>query len=342
MQTMGREASDHIIRGGNVMKRAFIGVGLFLVLIVSSLFLCAQAFAQTPGMKFLEDVTVPDDTVMQPGEVFTKTWKLKNTGDVDWLGYSLRFVSGEKMDGVPEAVPPTKTGGIADVTVYFTAPQTDGTYSSWWSLVDQNGIRVGSQFYVRIVVGAGGSAKPEIVQTIEEFMATHGTVHGMNEWFTLDGIDFRVIDVWRNEAIWGPLCGPCTINGGVWAIVRFNVTNHTGYSAIIADHVKVYMLDSKLNEYTESYIPLRIPRKALVSAGALFGNEVGTVWAEMGTGYIDAAMIHVEPVPADTDILYAVFEDLKTGERVFVRLQHLASKSEMRYEGEFINAPARE
>lgn len=319
-------------------KVALLSV-LFTILAISGQGVCAQS---GPGVSFLADVTIPDDTVINAGEVFTKTWKLKNTGGVDWIDYSLQFVSGDMMDGIPQDIAPVKTNGIADVTVVFTAPEEDGTYTSWWTLADENGTPVGRQFYTRIIVGTGESAQPDQSQTLEEFLASAGTVHSMNESFTLNDIEFRVHDVFRQEDIWGVFCGPCVVTDGVWAIVRFNVTNHTGYSALIADHVKVYMMDDELNVYDRSYTPGRIPRKALVSAGAHFGNQVGTVWSEMGIGYVDAAMIHVEPVPVDTDVLYVVFEDLKTEDSVFVRLQHLASKSEMRYEGEFINAPERE
>ncbi len=317
-----------------------VTVALVAVLLTAA-FLSFPALAAGPGMKFASDVTIPDDTVMQPGQVFTKTWKLQNTGGVDWLDYSLQHVSGDEMQGAPDAVAPVKTNGLCDVSVVFTAPETDGTYQSWWALVDEAGRRVGSQFYVRIVVGTGKNSDQETTPTLERLMARLGTVYSMNEAFTLNGIEFRVVDVYRQGGIWGTFCGPCTVKDGVWAMIRFNVTNHTGYSALIADHVLVYVADTDLTEYQDSYEPGRIARKALVSAGAHFGNQVGTVWSEMGTEYVDAAMIHVEPVPAATDVLYAVFKDLETGKYAFVRLQPCVSKDDMRFEGDFINAPER-
>jgi hypothetical protein len=33
---------------------------------------------------FVTDVTIPDDTVLDPGESFTKTWRLKNSGTCSW------------------------------------------------------------------------------------------------------------------------------------------------------------------------------------------------------------------------------------------------------------------
>src|SRR5688572_31442543 len=46
---------------------------------------------------FVEDVTVPDNTRLEAGEKFTKTWKLQNIGSCAWTGYTVAFVSGDKM-----------------------------------------------------------------------------------------------------------------------------------------------------------------------------------------------------------------------------------------------------
>ena len=44
---------------------------------------------------FVADVTVPDDTVFNPGDDFDKTWRIQNTGTCSWDdGYNLVFVSG--------------------------------------------------------------------------------------------------------------------------------------------------------------------------------------------------------------------------------------------------------
>jgi hypothetical protein len=53
---------------------------------------------------FVKDVTVPDGSDYSPGDVFTKTWRLKNTGTCAWTsGYDLVFVNGDQM-GAPAAV----------------------------------------------------------------------------------------------------------------------------------------------------------------------------------------------------------------------------------------------
>src|SRR5512143_1407054 len=45
---------------------------------------------------FVEDVTYPDNTRLKAGEKFTKTWKLQNTGNCKWTGFTVAFVSGDK------------------------------------------------------------------------------------------------------------------------------------------------------------------------------------------------------------------------------------------------------
>src|SRR5688572_2187376 len=41
---------------------------------------------------FVEDVSIPDNTRLEAGEKFTKTWKLQNTGSCTWTGYTIAFV----------------------------------------------------------------------------------------------------------------------------------------------------------------------------------------------------------------------------------------------------------
>lgn len=130
--------------------------------------LCDQA---APGVPI--DVTVPDDTQMQPGEDFTKTWRLQNTGTCTWTkDYSLAVFSGEAMDApssvpVPSSVAP---GQSVDISVDLTAPGTAGTYQGNWKLRNKEGAWFGigpggsSPFWVRIVV-SGTSTTPSVTPT---------------------------------------------------------------------------------------------------------------------------------------------------------------------------------
>jgi photosystem II stability/assembly factor-like uncharacterized protein len=91
---------------------------------------------------FVADVTVRDGTTFAPGEAFTKTWRLKNSGSCTWTkNYALVFYGGEQMEAptavnLPWAVAP---GAMVDVTVNAVAPSTSGSYRGDWILRNASG-----------------------------------------------------------------------------------------------------------------------------------------------------------------------------------------------------------
>lgn len=109
---------------------------------------------------FVDDVTVPDGTVLTPGQSFTKTWRLKNAGSSTWTSdYSILYLTGEEM-GLKSAplgkiVPP---GESVDVSVDLKAPAIPGAYRSYWKLLTPQGKLFGvgpladEPFYVDIQV----------------------------------------------------------------------------------------------------------------------------------------------------------------------------------------------
>lgn len=110
--------------------------------------------------EFISDVTIPDGTIMVPGQTFLKTWRLKNTGTLAWTtAYYLVYFGGEKM-GATEAPLPQEVlpGRTIDLTIQLIAPQIPGHYRSYWKLRDPNGNLFGigmladTAFYVDIEV----------------------------------------------------------------------------------------------------------------------------------------------------------------------------------------------
>jgi hypothetical protein len=111
---------------------------------------------------YVADVTVPDDTEMDPNEDFTKTWRVRNSGTCNWnADFRLVFVSGDQM-GAPASVsvPATAAGATVDVSIEMTAPNDPGTYRSNWKMQSDEGTVFGSQVYVRIVVPEPATATP--------------------------------------------------------------------------------------------------------------------------------------------------------------------------------------
>ncbi|MBE0411934.1 MAG: hypothetical protein IBX69_19575 [Anaerolineales bacterium] len=87
---------------------------------------------------FVTDVTIPDNTRIDPGEEFEKTWELRNTGTCTWTpGYAIVFDRGDSL-GAPASSPLTEVDippdGTVEVTVVLTAPQDSGTYQGHWKL----------------------------------------------------------------------------------------------------------------------------------------------------------------------------------------------------------------
>jgi Ig-like domain from next to BRCA1 gene len=109
---------------------------------------------------FIKDVTVPDGTQFAPGEVFTKTWRLKNIGTCTWTpDYDIVFYSGAQMSGTNMQMPGyVAPGQSVDVAVTFTAPSTSGHYVGYWMLRNASGELFGTDswadetFYVDIYV----------------------------------------------------------------------------------------------------------------------------------------------------------------------------------------------
>ena len=115
-----------------------------------------------PGRPFV-DITIPDGTHLNPGEGFSKTWRLVNAGSCSWTNdYAIAWFSGEIFGAVTEQkfgleIDP---GQSIDITVDMTAPMQAGTHQSNWKLRDASGSLFGigpngdAPFWVRIEVDA--------------------------------------------------------------------------------------------------------------------------------------------------------------------------------------------
>ncbi|MBQ6342940.1 MAG: hypothetical protein IJI41_07455 [Anaerolineaceae bacterium] len=89
--------------------------------------------------KFVEDITIPDDTIVAAGKPFTKTWKLKNVGTCVWTDqYSFDFVDGDLMGANTHIPLPKDTivypNGDIQISVYMTAPEKSGRYQGNWKI----------------------------------------------------------------------------------------------------------------------------------------------------------------------------------------------------------------
>lgn len=127
--------------------------------------------------QFIDDVTIPDGTILEPNESYTKTWRLKNVGTCSWTSsYAVVFSSGDSMNGpATQALSGNvNSGETVDISVDLTAPATDGDYKGYWKLRNASGVHF-SQFYVDITVEA---PTPTAGPTTITLNATGGTEGG--------------------------------------------------------------------------------------------------------------------------------------------------------------------
>ena len=99
---------------------------------------------------FFADLTVPDDTLVDPGTALMKTWRVRNTGTCTWSeGYLLVFAKGDLMNGaLSSPIPVTAPGEIVDISVDLVAPSRGGQQTGYWQFQNSAGTRFG--------VGSGG------------------------------------------------------------------------------------------------------------------------------------------------------------------------------------------
>ncbi|MEM7799764.1 MAG: NBR1-Ig-like domain-containing protein [Chloroflexota bacterium] len=104
-------------------------------------------------MVYRADVTIPDGSIIEGGETFTKTWRVVNLGSCpitplyDMISFSSNPIPVVSTEEVP-IIEPDEEG---ELTVVFRAPTAPGQYISNWQLRAPDGFIFG-QIYVIIEV----------------------------------------------------------------------------------------------------------------------------------------------------------------------------------------------
>jgi Ig-like domain-containing protein len=120
------------------------------------------------ALRFLRDVTIPDNTQMTPAQVFTKSWLVENTGTCPWRpGFQVILVGGIAMGGSPfkvaQAVGP---GGDIQISIKMAAPTNQlGVVQGTWKMADDRGAVFGDYLSVVVVVNGGTGAPSASVGT---------------------------------------------------------------------------------------------------------------------------------------------------------------------------------
>jgi Ig-like domain from next to BRCA1 gene len=111
--------------------------------------------------------TYPDNSVVTAGEKFTKTWVIKNTGNLTWTtAYRLVLYAAPQGDtlGSPfqfDFSQETAPGETVSLSVPLVAPATGGTYTVYWSIRNEQGETVavdGGNLWAKVQVCEAGQA----------------------------------------------------------------------------------------------------------------------------------------------------------------------------------------
>ncbi|MFT3891431.1 MAG: NBR1-Ig-like domain-containing protein [Anaerolineales bacterium] len=118
---------------------------------------------------FVADVTVPDNTEIEAGSTFVKTWRIANTGTCVWgPDYKLVHYSDERM-GAPTSIPIPVTfpGQNADITISLTAPKTVGAHRANFVIKNPADliIKVNDDSRLWLIIQVKDSAAPTVAPT---------------------------------------------------------------------------------------------------------------------------------------------------------------------------------
>jgi hypothetical protein len=112
---------------------------------------------------------------MQPGQSFTKTWRLQNVGTCTWTtSYAVAYFSGEQLGAAP-SVPlagNVAPGQTVDISVDMVAPTTAGRFQGNWKLRNASNVLFGigpngsAPFWVRIVVANTPTGTTTVTRTL--------------------------------------------------------------------------------------------------------------------------------------------------------------------------------
>lgn len=100
--------------------------------------------ARRDSSRFVRDITVPDGSLLAPGERFEKIWEIQNSGSVAWIARSLQRVGacsgpGRITSDPTVVVPDTPPGNLCAVRAELVAPLDPGSYYAAWKMVDSDG-----------------------------------------------------------------------------------------------------------------------------------------------------------------------------------------------------------
>jgi hypothetical protein len=107
------------------------------------------SLAPCNAAEYIQDVSIPDGTLLRPGQKFTKVWEFRNVGNCTWTkSYAVVLVYGNPM-GVASPVPlrqEVHPGEKVEISLNMMAPYIPACWVGWWKFQDDKGNRFGIGF----------------------------------------------------------------------------------------------------------------------------------------------------------------------------------------------------
>jgi hypothetical protein len=103
----------------------------------------------------VENVTIPERAVVQPGQTLIKTWRVENVGTSDWPENSrLIFLRGDRSMSTEEEfpVPLCKAGQSVEVSAVILTPTQPGRHTAVFRLADAERMPFGPRLWCDVVV----------------------------------------------------------------------------------------------------------------------------------------------------------------------------------------------
>lgn len=103
----------------------------------------ASSASRIDRAEFLRDVTIPDGTMIPIGAHFTKTWEIRNSGQVPWVNRRLTRMTPQgatlpwSEDSIP--IPDTWPGQVVQLSIDFVAARVQGSSEIRFKMTDRDG-----------------------------------------------------------------------------------------------------------------------------------------------------------------------------------------------------------
>jgi hypothetical protein len=105
-------------------------------------------------LRFLDDISISDGTLVEPGASLDKRWLVQNPSSCNWdSAYSLRLITGSPLGAVsPQPLYPAVAGSEAEIRILYAAPVESGVYRSAWQAHNPQGVPFGDPIFIEIIV----------------------------------------------------------------------------------------------------------------------------------------------------------------------------------------------